>query len=151
MIPKLRLVPFRAQHLSLIGELADSMAGMGLLHTQALYAKNLEDAGPAYTIVDIHDNVMGCGGIGLLWPGVGEAWAILGNRITEYPISLHRFAIQVRDKHTRLEHLPRVQSAIPYGHERAKRWIERLGFQYEGLMPGYGPDGSWFERYARLT
>ena len=31
----------------------------------------------------------------------------------------------------------------------SRRWVERLGFAFEGAMPGYGPGGPPHHRHAR--
>ena len=150
MTSRLTYRPFRSHDLALLGELSDSMVGMGLLHHEATYGKKLEDAGPCYSAFD-GEELVGCGGIGLMWNGVGGAWLILASSVSRFPLSLHRWCSRFLDKMILEHHLHRVQTEIPYDHPRSERWIERLKFRYEGLMPCYGPDRSWFKRYARIT
>jgi hypothetical protein len=146
---RLTLAPFQASHLALLGELSDSMVGMGMLHKETMYGRILEQAGPASSAFD-KDELIGCGGVGMYWAGVGEAWLVLSSRISDFPVSLHRIVCTELSRIVSEHHLHRVQTVVPYDHKRAKRWIERLGFEFEGVMPKYGPDGSWFVRYGRV-
>ena len=149
MTSRLEVRQFKAHDLMLIGELSDSMVGMGMLHTQGFYGQKLEESGPCFSAFD-QDELIGVGGVALYWCGVGEAWLILSSMVQEFPFSLHRIVSRTLDKIITDEHLHRVQTVVPYLHMRAMAWIVRLGFKYEGLMPKYGPDGSWFSRYARV-
>ena len=150
MTSSLTITAFQARHLTLLGELSDSMVGMSLLHKETLYGQKLEQAGPCFSVFAPDGQLLGCGGVGMYWSGVGEAWLLLSARVSNYPVSLHRICSRALSRIIDDEKLHRVQAVVPQGHERARRWIERLGFCYEGLMPGYGPDQSWFERYGRV-
>jgi hypothetical protein len=150
MTSNLSMVRFQASHLALLGGLSDSMVGMGMLHKEVFYGHTLEGSGPAFSVFKGKE-LIGCGGIGLYWSGVGEAWLILSDKVSQYPFSLHRIVCKALEDIIREEHLHRVQTVVPYGHARARKWIERLGFEYEGMMPKYGPDASWFLRYGRIT
>lgn len=147
----LRLVPFSAGHLGLLGELSDTMAGMGQLQHETLYGQRLEIAGPSFSAFDAIGRLVGCGGIGIYWRGVGEAWLILSSLIQDHSLSLHRLCTSWLSSIIETERLHRVQAVVPVGNGRARKWIMRLGFQYEGLMPEYGPDRAYFERFGRIT
>ena len=127
------------------------MSGMGALQHETTYGKRLEIAGPSFSAFDADEQLVGCGGIGIYWSGVGEAWLILSCLVRDHSLSLHRICSRWLVSIVKTEHLHRVQAVVPVGHKRARQWILRLGFQYEGLMPEYGPDHAWFERYGRIT
>jgi RimJ/RimL family protein N-acetyltransferase len=44
----------------------------------------------------------------------------------------------------------RIQASIAVTDKTAKRFAEWLGFQNEGVMKKYGPDGTDYYRYARV-
>ena len=44
----------------------------------------------------------------------------------------------------------RIQASISVKDAKAKRFAEWLGFENEGIMKKYGPDGSDYYRYARV-
>ena len=44
----------------------------------------------------------------------------------------------------------RIQANVKADDERAVRWIRLLGFENEGLMRAFGPDGADFRRFVRL-
>jgi hypothetical protein len=45
----------------------------------------------------------------------------------------------------------RVEATGRVGFDAAHRWFSLLGFDAEGVMRGYGPDGADHVRYARVT
>lgn len=106
--------------------------------------------GPAMT--GLYDGVpVFCGGIVVLWPGVGEGWLYVSEQVAGHRLSFHR---AVREWIGRLcadWKLHRLQVAIPDWNGMSCRWIKRLGFAEEGPMRGYGPDGSTFIRYAMYS
>ena len=97
---------------------------------------------------------LGCAGIGVLWPGVAEAWMLLTPTIDK--LTTHergivglRIARSIRlaVKEYRLH---RLQTTVLRGDDRARGFIKWLGFEYEGDMVCYGPDGSTYMRYSKL-
>ena len=47
--------------------------------------------------------------------------------------------------------LKRIQASVHTNDQQAIRYVEWLGFENEGLMKKYGPDGSDYYRFARVT
>lgn len=123
-----RVVPQPAQG-SVAGrlgrEIADSLALEGLAFSATLNGR-----------------IIGCAGIVPLWPGVGHAWAVLSDAVLAYPVALTRTADR---EMTRIEcrlGLRRVQATVAEDHVAGRRWLAWLGFEVEGLMRNYGPDGT---------
>ena len=48
------------------------------------------------------------------------------------------------------ESLRRVQATTHADFDRGRRFLEWLGFKNEGVLQGYGPDGSDHIIYARV-
>jgi hypothetical protein len=119
-----------AQHLSHVSEACSSVP---------------ISAGPALTVRDA-DRIMLIGGIVLASAHRGLLWALLASDAGAHMLWLHRQTLKFLDAHplTRLE--ASVEDAFPAGC----RWIELLGFSYEGLMLGYGENGETHRRYARV-
>lgn len=44
----------------------------------------------------------------------------------------------------------RVEATVDVDFPAGNRWIEMLGFEYEGLMKAYRPDGADMNLYARV-
>lgn len=112
--------------------------------------KDLAERGPAYTAY-YRGRPVAVAGIALYWPGVGEAWAFLTRTaVTECKLSLHRAVKGTLATLVETYALRRVQAPVPAADPRRRRWIESLGFQLEGTLRLYGPDGSDFEMYSRV-
>jgi len=87
------------------------------------------------------NTIVGCGGIVELWPGVGQAWAVLSEQALARSMTLTRSAQRELDRITRCRNLSRVQATVADGHGAGARWLAFLGFEVEGLLVNYGPGG----------
>lgn len=140
----MKLVPFAIEHLYQI------VPRETIRMEQAIAAAiRLDGLGPAFTAMD-GERVIGCGGVARLWGRVGEAWTIFGAEIQDHPIWLHRTVrTMLRDIMDGMG-LDRLQVNVLATSERNCRWVFRLGFQAEGLMERFGPNGEDFIRYAMV-
>ncbi|MBN1625499.1 MAG: hypothetical protein JW944_03155 [Deltaproteobacteria bacterium] len=99
----------------------------------------------------IHDGeIIAIGGIYELWPGVGEAFSIMSDTAFKYPKSLYchfklNFGFGISHKK-----YTRIQSMVKVGFDAGVRFIERLGFEREGVMEKWGPDGCDYYIYKRI-
>jgi len=146
-MPDVRIIPFKAEHYLALLEQAD----VGPLAKSKAFVQELEaNEGYAYTAL-AGETVIGCGGVKPFWPGVGEAWAVYPNDRKEYAMAIA--------KQTRLglmflmqEHkLRRVQAVVPVTYAVGMRFVRWLGFEMEGRMRGYMPDGGDAYMYALAT
>lgn len=140
----MKLAPFQIEHLHQI------VPRETIRMDQAIAAAiRLEGLGPAFTAL-AGERVIGCGGVIRLWGRVGEGWTILGAEIAEHPVWLHRTVrTMLRDIFDGMG-LDRLQVNVLAASERNCRWVNRLGFQPEGLMKRFGPNGEDFVRYAMI-
>ncbi len=93
------------------------------------------------------DVLVGCGGIQLVRDGVGEAWAMIAApRRAEWGalLEMGRGALAMFPAR-------RIQATATINHPGADRVLERLGFQFEGVMRGYAADGGDAKLYARVS
>jgi len=105
-------------------------------------------AGPCWTAA-LDGRPVGCGGVVLLWRGVGEAWSLSAPGLGRHALGLHRI-VAARLAAVRAEHaLHRIQTSVHIDNTQGRRWAARLGFKEEGMMQGYGPLGDDFMRLAR--
>jgi Acetyltransferases, including N-acetylases of ribosomal proteins len=95
-------------------------------------------------------DILACAGVTLLWRGVGAAWCITSPLVARHPLSFHRAVRRMLDLLEASLGLHRVQVEVQGDHFVSQRWVERLGFEFEGFMPGYGPDGSRYVRFGRV-
>jgi len=105
-------------------------------------------AGPAWSL--LHEGrPVGCGGVAVLWPGVGEAWSLSAPDLGALALALTRLSAALLDAAAARHRLHRIQAAVHIDNGSGRRWLARLGFEEEGLMRGYGPQGDDFIRMAR--
>lgn len=96
------------------------------------------------------ENVVAIGGIYELWPGVGEAFAIMSKSVTKYPKSLYSSFKSNIDAGMKIGNFIRVQATVKADFPAGIRFLEHLGFKEEGLMKKWGFDHCDYYRYARV-
>lgn len=94
----------------------------------------------------VGEDVVAIGGVGVIWSGRGEAWAIVSEKALRFPIAFSKAALRF------LNSCPvrRIEAAADWRNKRENKWIERLGFQRMGFAGGYFPDGRDAYFYARV-
>ena len=112
--------------------------------------KKYAEAGPAYTGRLADGRILGCAGLMVQAPWVADGWMLPTPLIGQYPIAFHKlvkdsFGILVKSLGLR-----RVQVAVDASMPRRCVWIERMGFQREGLMRRFGSLGEDMYLYALL-
>lgn len=103
-----------------------------------------------YAIMGERD-VVAVGGIHEMWPGVGEGWVILSRHAPKWKLSLARYAKTLFSSILATTGLHRVQASIHMGDPEAIRFATWMGFENEGIMYKFGPDGSDYYRMARVS
>jgi RimJ/RimL family protein N-acetyltransferase len=86
-----------------------------------------------------------CAGIVPSAYGSGAMWAFLAADAGPYMLRLTRAGLRMLE----IARLRRVEANVPADFVAGCRWLPILGFELEGLMRKYGPDGSDHYRYAR--
>ena len=76
-----------------------------------MYAAAYAIRGDSFTVKE-KGQIIACGGVVSLWPGVGEAWTILSDTIKASPFFLHRKTFKVLLGLIRDRKYHRVQSII---------------------------------------
>lgn len=102
-------------------------------------AENREENGQCITGV-VDDRIIGCGGIDLMWPGVGEVWVLLSYDTDKCPVRAYEV---IRDGLKKLiddNDLWRVQAWGRIGFAKAHTLFRHLGFKPEGLARKYTHD-----------
>tara|TARA_R100001086_G_C11655628_1_gene208666 strand:+ start:102 stop:524 length:423 start_codon:yes stop_codon:yes gene_type:complete len=96
------------------------------------------------------DDVVAVGGIHEMWPGVGEGWVILSKHAPKWKLSLARYAKTLFGSILATTNLHRVQASIHMKDPDAIRFARWMGFEHEGVMYKFGPDGSDYYRMAKV-
>lgn len=103
-----------------------------------------------YTLVD-GEKIVATAGIHIMWPGVGEGWLIMSKHAVEYGRSVARYAYRGFDSIMADNGLHRVQASVSSLDPEAVRFARWMGFENEGIMEKFGPDGSDYYRMARIS
>ena len=144
----IELIPFKAEHLAGFHARAHESRMVGSDYFME-WAKINEEHSVGYSGF-YEGRFIGCGGIRMLWPGVGEAWAIFAEDPREFAHEIYHY-VSMGLEHIIAEHgLWRVQTPIAADIAVNIRFIENLGFEREGLMKKFGPDGDDFYIYAKV-
>ena len=90
----------------------------------------------------VHGKPVAMFGCIILWTGVAEMWSIISDDARRYPKQLTLVAKGFSDIVAQSLSLHRLQLTVRSDEPRALRWAEYLGFEIEGLMKKYSPDGA---------
>lgn len=102
-----------------------------------------------YSAIMDTGEVVACAGLAQ-WPDfphVATAWAFVNRTISGAALLAVTRAVQSM---LEIRNEQRIEACCRADLEKARRWLEILGFQYEGPARKYGPDGSDFMRFARV-
>lgn len=107
-------------------------------------------AGGEAFLLTVGHATLGALGVCRLMDWCGLAWAVLDDppprlaipitRATEW--ALRRWQVELGFR--------RIQAHVVAGFDRGERWARLLGFEREGLMRGFGHDGSDYLLMARV-
>ena len=145
----MHLVPFVREHLVDLAEDDEGNPGRQLVGDW----KSMVDRSiaPELSWSGIHNgHLVGWGGIIPIWDGVAECWLVGGWRLGTHRLSAVRALTATLARQVKEQQLRRLQAVVRADWDEAVRFVEFLRFQREGLLRGYGPDGSDHYVYARI-
>ena len=150
----LRIVAYEPGHLHALRPRAYERGFLAYVGDLDTYGRALAVPGRSFTGLR-GGTVVACAGIVPLYRGVGEAWlafseAFIVDRPSRLWALVYRAIGEGLDA-ALTDGFHRIQTAIPVGFEQGHAWARRLGFEEEGLMKKYGPDGHDFIRYGRIS
>ncbi len=97
------------------------------------------------------DRYLGSAGLIPLWPGRAMAWALVVSTVDRRQmLTIHRWVNEFLDEAQQDKRYRRIEASVLDGFVQAQKWVERLGFQREGYMKCYDPDGRDHHLYARV-
>ena len=133
--------PFKASDMVWIVENGVKEYGLKILGNDNIreLAEDREANGQCITGVT-NDAIVGCGGIDLLWPGVGEVWVLLSYEVDKYPIRAYEVIRDGLKKLIEDNDLWRIQAWGRIGFDKAHILFKHLGFKPEGIARKYTPD-----------
>jgi hypothetical protein len=146
----MRIVPFEPRHLARIAPGPfERLAVEGIEFDWP--ASGVAIPGPAFTLIDSDGTPLGAGGLVPLWRGVVQGWVFASDQLRRRPLVLHRAVRRGLAMAETGLGLHRIQITVHEDFAASRRWVERLGFRFEGRMPGYGPNRDTYLRYARTS
>jgi hypothetical protein len=86
-----------------------------------------------------------CGGIVVQAPFRGECWALMAEGVGRHMPWLH----YATKRFLGIERWQRLEASVAETFGQGCRWVELLGFEFEGKMKAYGLNGETHLRYAR--
>lgn len=110
-------------------------------------ARKREENGQCITGV-VKDKIVGCGGIDLMWPGVGEVWVLLSYDIGIYSMAAYEVIRDGLEKLIEDNNLWRAEAWGKVGFDASHTLFRHLGFKPEGIAKKRGYDGSDFILYG---
>lgn len=97
--------------------------------------------------------IVGAGGASMMWKGVWEFWIILtknSKRGGIYGITALEAIRRKIDEIIEENDIVRAQATVRLDFPKGIRMLEALGFEREGLLRRYTPDGASVYRYAKV-
>lgn len=79
-----------------------------------------------------------------------EVCMIVGEAAAKQPVGFFKHVKKILELYIEKLELKRVQATIRCGFPHLIKWIEMLGFQYEGTMRQFGIDGDDYMIYSRV-
>lgn len=143
---RFQLIPFRAEHYLALAPRPEEAA---IRDYKPLLVERLVQSACSATLTD-WDRPIVCGGMFLLWTGVGEYWFHGTWEAAQHPVPVFRNAKRLVDTWARLHRLHRLQVTVEEQFAVSVRFVEALGFTLEGRMERYGPNQETFLRFVRL-
>jgi len=118
------------------------MYGFPELHADITH---LSEAGLAWT-AENEGEVIGIAGLAPQWENRAIAWALISKSAGKHFHVIHRAVKRFLD----VSSFRRIEANVDVGFEEGERWMKMLGFEYEGYMKAYRPDGSDMLLFARI-
>jgi len=142
----MRIVPFAPDHLGALEPQPRQAFYRSYLTPEV--ARDLA-GGNAWSAVQ-QGRVLCCAGLQPIWSGRAAAWALFSTWIAPSSfLRLHLYARGVLDN-AQANGLRRIETQIDPAFPEAVRWAALLGFEFEGVMRRYLPDGRDMYLVARI-
>lgn len=106
----------------------------------------LSERGLAWT-AEYDGQILAIAGVEPQWENRAIAFALIAESAGRFFPAIHK---AVRDFLIRAPYR-RIEATVDVGFEQGHRWIKMLGFEIEGYLKAYRPDGADMLLYARVT
>lgn len=110
------------------------------------YGFNLFRGGPAYSGL-VGDQVIACMGLIPMWENRAMAWGLIAAEAGPHFVQITKAVMRTMELHP----FRRIEASVKCDFQQGHRWARLLGFEREGTMRCYSPDGGDYDLYARVT
>lgn len=148
MNSKVRAIPYKPGHL-------DCIEAKEVFESEEAIATRIAQISP---LPGVHIETILFGripvaimGLNHMRDGVAEVWTVISERAKEHPMSFHRAVLGRLHAYEKKMKLVRMSMTVREDFEEGIRWAELLGFEREGLMKRFGPNGQNHFLYARTN
>ena len=111
--------------------------------------KMIAERSEAYSVF-VNGGLLFSGGVYMLREGFGEAWLLCSGLVYIYPLTVYRVASRLLNKIIEECNLYRVQATPRTNWSTGYRFVEKLGFQREGVLRKYGLHQEDCYMYGRV-
>lgn len=140
----MRIEPFKPEHLETL-LLQPSQVMLQPYLNDRNYGEFLFRGGPAYSGLD-GDRVIACMGLIPLWENRAQGWGLISSNAGAYFNQITKAVLHTMELHP----FRRIEASVKCDFQPGHRWIKMLGFEREGTMRCYAPDGDDYDLYARV-
>lgn len=140
----MKVIPFEAGHLQLLA-LQEAQSMFEPLRAKPSYGISLETGGPAFSAV-VDDEIIAALGIIPQWENRAVAWGLIGSKARHHFVPITKAILRFLE----LTEYRRIETPVDVEFEQGHRWARLLGFEREGRMRAYTPDGRDCDLYARV-
>lgn len=134
----------RPEHAKAIGIQKAQMSVGTLLKTDG-YVESLISTGPAYACL-VGDKVIAMAGVSMFWNGRGHGWATIADNGRPYLKAITKEVMNF----LKFTSISRIETAVDCRFDAGHKWAQMLGFQKEGTMRSWGPNGENYDLYSRV-
>lgn len=140
----MNVIPFEPEHLERL-DLQDAQRYM-VSHICVEYLKRLAVVGPALS-AEVDGRIIASAGVAFQGFGMGVLWAFVSKDAGRHFVRLDRSVRRLLE----LTGLKRIEATTEASFVQGCRWLALLGFENEGRMRAYGPNGEDHYRFARIS
>jgi hypothetical protein len=83
--------------------------------------------------------------------GVMQFWGMVSDGVRECPVAFHKTCKSFLEFYQSKYTLRRMQINVRVDYPEGYRWAKALGFELEGVMKKYGPDGTDYALFGRTN
>lgn len=141
----MHVIPFRPDHLHALVLQEAQFAAMPMLSKHG-YGEVLMQAGPCFTLADSDGRVYACAGLMDMWENRAHAWALLSHDAGRYFVRI----VRAMRAYLELQDIRRIEAAVDAQFSQGHRLMHMLGFEREGHMRAFMPDGRDAVLYGRV-